>query len=87
MIRSILLSSAFLAAATIAGSAQDRTIIQDGPAIVRPEHRDVVIEKREPPVIVEKRKIETTGQGNCESKSVRTEGVEGSTTVTKRRCD
>jgi hypothetical protein len=46
----------------------------------------VTVEKSKPPV-VEKRSIETTGKGGCDSKTVRREGPEGSTTIKKERCD
>jgi hypothetical protein len=86
MLKSMLLSFALLTAATITAAAQDRLIIQDRPAVVTPPRPGVVIERRDPPV-VEKRTIETTGRGNCDSKTVRKEDAEGSTTVKKERCN
>jgi hypothetical protein len=78
---------AFLAAGTLVASAQDTTTIikeRDRPAVVVPPGPPVVKERGP---VVEKRKIETTGRGGCDTKTVRKEGVEGSTTVEKKRCD
>jgi hypothetical protein len=36
---------------------------------------------------IERREVETTGRGGCDSQTVRKEGPEGSKTVTKERCD
>jgi len=74
-----------MAASSVLAVAQDRTIIEERPA-VRVPLPGVVIEKRDRPVI-EKREIETTGRGGCDSRTVRKEGPEGSKTVTKERCD
>jgi hypothetical protein len=85
MIKSIVGSFALLAAATSFAWAQDRTIIKERPAVTVPGP-PVTIEKRKPPV-VEKRSVETTGRGGCDSKTVHKEGPEGSTTIKKERCD
>jgi hypothetical protein len=84
MIKSAVLSLALLPAATSFAWAQDRTVIKERPAVTIPGPR-VTIEKRKPPVI-EKRSVETTGRGGCDSKTVHKEGPEGSTTVKKERC-
>jgi hypothetical protein len=84
MIKIVIVSLALLPAASLAW-AQDRTIIKERPAVTIPGPR-VTIEKRRPPV-VEKRSVETTGRGGCDSKTVRKEGPEGSTTIKKERCD
>jgi hypothetical protein len=84
MIKSIALSLMLVAGSSIVSFAQDRVIVDERPAITIPlpgvsvERRDrTVIERRD----VEKRR------GDCDSKTVRTEGPEGSKTVTKERCD
>jgi hypothetical protein len=85
MIKSVVVSLALLPAATVFTWAQDRTIVKERPPVTVPGPR-VTIEKQKPPV-VEKRSVETTGRGGCDSKTVRKEGPEGSTTVKKERCD
>ncbi len=85
MMKLVVLSLALLPAATSPVWAQDRTIVKERPAVTVPGP-PVTIEKRKPPV-VEKRSVETTGRGGCDSKTVRKEGPEGSTTVKKERCD
>jgi hypothetical protein len=84
MMKSLALSLALVAASSIVSIAQDRVIVDERPAITIPlpgvsvERRDrTVIERRD----VEKRR------GDCDSKTVRTEGPEGTKTVTKERCD
>jgi hypothetical protein len=84
MIKSIALSLMLVAGSSFVSFAQDRVIVDERPAITIPlpgvsvERRDrTVIERRD----VEKRR------GDCDSKTVRTEGPEGSKTVTKERCD
>jgi hypothetical protein len=84
MMKSLALSLALVAASSIVSVAQDRVIVDERPAITIPlpgvsvERRDrTVIERRD----VEKRR------GDCDSKTVRTEGPEGTKTVTKERCD
>jgi hypothetical protein len=47
---------------------------------------EVKVERRDRPVI-ERREVETTGRGGCDSKTVRREDPEGSTTVKKKRCN
>jgi hypothetical protein len=85
MMKIVVVSLALLPAAMSLAWAQDRTIIKERPAVTIPGPR-VTIEKRRPPV-VEKRSVETTGRGGCDSKTVRKEGPEGSTTIKKERCD
>ena len=78
---------AFLAAGTLA-SAQDTTTIikeRDRPAAVVPVPGPPVVRERGP--VVEKKTVETTGRAGCDSKTVHKEGVEGSKTVKKERCD
>jgi hypothetical protein len=84
MMKSLALSLALVVASSIVSVAQDRVIVDERPAITIPlpgisvERRDrTVIERRD----VEKRR------GDCDSKTVRTEGPEGTKTVTKERCD
>lgn len=81
-------------AATALGSfgAAAQTVIEerrtDPSVTIEERHHDtpaVRIEKREPAVRIEKR--ETTGRGDCDSKTIHKEGLEGSTTIKKTRCD
>jgi hypothetical protein len=44
----------------------------------------IEVERRER---IERRDVETTGRGGCDSKTVRREGPEGSTSVMKERCN
>ena len=78
---------AFVAAGTLAAAAQETTIIKERerPAVVVPLPGPPVV--RERGEVVEKKTVETTGRAGCDSKTVRKEGVEGSTTVKKERCD
>jgi hypothetical protein len=85
MMKSIALSCAFMAAGSMWAAAQDRVIVDERPAVTVPVP-GVTVEKRDRPVI-EKKEVETTGRGGCDSKTVRREGPEGSTTVKKERCN
>jgi hypothetical protein len=63
----------------------EEVIVKERPAVTIPlPGIGVEVEKRER---VERREVETTGRGSCDSKTVRKEGPEGSKTVTKERCD
>jgi hypothetical protein len=74
-----------VAATSLAAGAQNRTIIEERPVIAVPlPVPGIEVERRER---VERREVETTGRGGCDSKTVRKEGPEGSKTVTKERCD
>ena len=76
---------AHLAATSLSADAQNRTIIEERPTITVPlPVPSIEVERRER---VERRDVETTGRGGCDSKTVRKEGPEGSKTVTKKRCD
>ncbi len=79
MLKSALLTVAFVAAASTFATAEETIIKKDRPAVAVPVPPG--------PPVVEKRRIETTGQGNCELKSVTHENPAGSTTVKKERCD
>ena len=85
MMNSAVVGFARLAAMSFA-NAQDRTIIEERPAVRVPAPPSVTVEKPKPPV-VEKRSVETTGRGGCDSKTVRRDGPEGSTTVKEEHCD
>jgi hypothetical protein len=81
---------ALACAATLvfAASASAQTVIEehrDG-VVVEHDHPAVTIEKREHPAVV-KKKIETTGAGGCDSKTVHKETDYGSKTVKKTNCD
>jgi hypothetical protein len=87
MMKSLTLGFAIVAAASALAAAQDRVII-DRPAVTVPVPAPgVTIEKRDRPTVEERRNVETTGRGGCDSKTVRKEDAEGSKTVTKERCD
>ncbi|HEX5212559.1 MAG TPA: hypothetical protein VFW22_12600 [Pseudolabrys sp.] len=82
---------AFACAATLvfAAGASAQTVIEehrDG-VVVEHDHPPVVIEKHEHPAVVEKKSIETTGSGGCDSKTVHKETEYGSKTVHKTNCD
>jgi hypothetical protein len=84
MIKSIALSLMLVAGSSFVSFAQDRVIVDERPAITIPLP-GVSVEKRDRTVI-ERRDVEKR-RGDCDSKTVRTEGPEGSKTVTKERCD
>ena len=83
IMKTVALSILFAAVSSISTLAEDRVIV-DRPAITVPLP-GVSVEKRDRAVI-EKREVEKR-RGDCDSKTVRTEGPEGSKTVTKERCD
>jgi hypothetical protein len=63
----------------------EEVIVKERPAVTIPlPGVGVEVEKRDR---VERREVETTGRGGCDSKTVRKEGPEGSKIVTKERCD
>jgi len=91
--KSVVLGLAIVTGTSMFASAQIR-VAEDRPAVVVPlpipevgtDRRD----RRDSPVVEERRKIETDGRGprgGCDTKSVTKEGPEGSKTVTKERCD
>ncbi len=84
--KSIALAAAALAVAVTCASAQETIIKERDRPIVSVPPVGVEIGGRRD-VTVEKRNVETTGQGGCDSKTVKKEGPEGSTTVRKERCD
>jgi hypothetical protein len=85
MIKSLMLGVVLVAATSLSAGAQNRTIIEERPAITVPlPVPGIEVERRER---VERREVETNGRGGCDSKTVRKEGPEGSKTVTKERCD
>jgi len=89
----LALALAATAFGTLGAQAQT-TVIEErrDPAVVierdKPADTSVTIEKREG-VFGEKKTItkETTGSGDCTSKTVRRDGIAGSTTVQKTDCD
>jgi hypothetical protein len=85
MMKSLMLGIGLAAATSLSAGAQNRTIIEERPAITVPlPVPSIEVERRER---VERREVETPGRGGCDSKTVRKEGPEGSKTVTKERCD
>jgi hypothetical protein len=63
----------------------EEVIVKERPAVTIPlPGVGVEVEKGDR---VERREVETTGRGGCDSKTVRKEGPEESKTVTKERCD
>jgi hypothetical protein len=87
MLKTVLVGAVLVAASTLFANAQDRVIVEERPAVTVPAPvPGVTVERRGPPV-VERREVETTGRGGCDSKTVRTETPAGSKSVTKERCD
>lgn len=86
MMKAVALAFAVLASGTIVAMAQGVTIEVPGVKVTPPR---VDIERRDRPIVEERRKIETEGRGprgGCESKSV-TKSEPGETkTVTKETC-
>jgi hypothetical protein len=86
MMKAVALAFAVLASGTIVAMAQGVTIEVPGVKVTPPR---VDIERRDRPIVEERRKIETEGRGSrggCESKSV-TKIEPGETkTVTKENC-
>ena len=86
MMKTAVLALALLASGTLVASAQGVTVEVPGVRVTPPR---VDIERRDRPVVEERRKIETDGRGprgGCESKSV-TKIEPGETkTVTKENC-
>jgi hypothetical protein len=90
MMKSVVLGLAIVTGTSVFASAQIR-VAEDRPAIVVPLPIPAVgTDRRDRPVVEERRKIETDGRGprgGCDTKSVTKEGPEGSKSVTKERCD
>ena len=85
MVKSLALGAILVAATSLSSGAQNRTAIEERPAITVPlPVPGIEVERRDR---IERREVETTGRGGCDSKTVRKEGPEGSKTVTKERCD
>jgi hypothetical protein len=85
MVKSLTLAAILVAATSLSAGAQNRTTVEERPAITVPlPVPGIEVERRDR---VERREVETTGRGGCDSKTVRKEGPEGSKTVTKERCD
>ncbi|MFZ0623488.1 MAG: hypothetical protein WAM76_16000 [Pseudolabrys sp.] len=89
-----VLAFALTASAIGAFGANAQTVIEErrAPAVVIERDRpdtSVTIEKRDGFAGTEKKTItkETTGSGDCSSKTVHKEDVTGSTTVHKTNCD
>ena len=89
-----VLAFALAASAITAFGASAQTVIEErrDPAVVIEHDRpdtSVTIEKREGVLGTEKKTItkETTGSGDCASKTVHKEDITGSKTVTKTNCD
>ena len=89
-----VLAFALAASAIGASGANAQTVIEErrDPAVVIERDRpdtSVTIEKRDGFAGTEKKTItkETTGSGDCSSKTVHKEDVTGSTTVHKTNCD
>jgi hypothetical protein len=82
MLKGLGLAALIVIAGATWASAEE-VIVKERPAVSIPLP-SVEIERRDR---VERREVETTGRGGCDSKTVRKEGPEGSKTVTKERCD
>jgi hypothetical protein len=88
IVKALAAGLALTVGGAILASAEDSTTIireHDRPAVVAPVPGVVVAPRG--PTVVEKRRIETTGRGDCASKTVKREDAGGSTTVRKERCD
>ena len=96
----ITLALAATAFGALAANAQTVIIEERRPAVIVEERAPVVIQQEAPASSVtvqerggflgtEKKTItrETTGSGDCESKTVHKEDLTGSKTVSKTRCD
>lgn len=64
MMKSIVAAAVLSVVGLTVANAQERTIVEEHPAITIPLP-GVAVEKREAPV-VERREVETTGRGGCE---------------------
>jgi hypothetical protein len=86
MMKGVALAFAVLASGTIVAMAQGVTVEVPGVKVTPPR---VDIERRDRPIVEDRRKIETEGRGprgGCESKSV-TKSEPGETkTITKENC-
>jgi hypothetical protein len=89
-----VLAIALAASAISAFSATAQTVIEErrDPAVVIERDKpdtSVTIEKRDGVLGTEKKTItkETTGSGDCSSKTVHKEDITGSKTVQKTNCD
>ncbi|HXX08535.1 MAG TPA: hypothetical protein VEJ43_10775 [Pseudolabrys sp.] len=89
-----VLAFALAATALAAFGANAQTVIEerrDPPVVIEHDRPDtyVTIEKRDGVLGTEKKTItkETTGSGDCASKTVHKEDITGSKTVTKTNCD
>jgi hypothetical protein len=83
MLRCVGFAAVLLAASAVWAGAEERVIVKERPGITIPVP-GVEIERRDR---VDRREVETTGRGGCDTKTVRKEGPEGSKTTTKERCD
>jgi hypothetical protein len=83
MLRSVGLAAVLLAASAVWAAAEERVIVKERPSITIPVP-GVEIERRDR---VERRDVETTGRGGCDTKTVRKEGPEGSKTTANEPCD
>ena len=85
MVKSLALGAILIAATSLSSGAQNRTTIEERPAITVPlPVPGIEVERRDR---IERREVETKARGGCDSTTVRKEGPEGSKTITKERCD
>jgi hypothetical protein len=88
-----VLALALAASAFGALGANAQTVIEErrDPVVIERDRPDtsVTIEKRDGPLGTEKKTItkETTGSGDCTSKTVHKEDITGSKTIRKTNCD
>ena len=87
----LVIALAATAFGSLAANAQT-TVIEERPAVVIEKDRpdtSVTVEKRGGFLGTEKKTItkETTGSGDCTSKTVHKEDLTGSKTVSKTKCD
>jgi len=86
----LTIALATMAFGSLAASAQTGIEERRDPAVVIERDRpdtSVTVEKREGLLGSKKTTVETSGRGDCDSKTVHKEDMTGSTTVKKTNCD
>jgi hypothetical protein len=86
MMKAVALAAAILASGSMIASAQGVNVEVPGVKVETPR---VDVERRDRPVVEERRKIETDGRGprgGCDTKSVTKKEPGESKTVTKENC-
>ncbi len=76
-----------LAAGTMLAGIASSAVAEETTVIRKSDPPAAVVVPARPGVTVEKKSVETTGSGDCRSKTVHKEDEAGSTTVHKKTCD